>query len=64
MPFAANPGRLIYVRWASLDGASKAMAGLHGRKFAGRTVAVSCVPEEEFAAVVDGAGAEPGPGAA
>ena len=57
VPFAANDERLIYVRWETIDGAAKAMAGLHGRKFAGRTVAVSCVPPEQFDAVVDGAAA-------
>ena len=57
VPFAANDERLIYVRWETMDGAAKAMAGLHGRKFAGRTVAVSCVPPEQFDAVVDGAAA-------
>ena len=41
VPFAANDERLIYVRWETMDGAAKAMAGLHGRKFAGRTVAVA-----------------------
>ncbi len=49
---ARKPGGLVYLVFASPDGALKAAQALHGRWFAGRSIAVEFLDPNTYAALL------------
>lgn len=54
VPATGNAQCNVYVRFATPDAASRAVAALQGRKFDGRVVSVALFSEDTFKALVDG----------
>eukprot|EP00327_Prymnesium_parvum_P001873 CAMPEP_0182847202 /NCGR_PEP_ID=MMETSP0006_2-20121128/28323_1 /TAXON_ID=97485 /ORGANISM="Prymnesium parvum, Strain Texoma1" /LENGTH=197 /DNA_ID=CAMNT_0024977501 /DNA_START=12 /DNA_END=606 /DNA_ORIENTATION=- len=54
IPVKGNELCNLYVKWSTLSGAEAALKALAGRKFDGRVVGVSSVPEAQFDALIDG----------
>ena len=55
IPVKGNDLCNLYVKWSTVAGAETALKALSGRKFDGRVVGVTSVPEAEFQSMVDGA---------
>ena len=54
VPLEGNADASVYVRWSRPAEAAAARQSFSGRKFDGRTVEVSLVPEADFEALNDG----------
>ena len=55
LPTSGNAACEVFVRFGAPAEAAAAQAALRGRKFDGREVVVSLVPQARFEALVDGA---------
>lgn len=54
VPISANPDCSVYIKFSNASEASTALKALSGRKFDGRVVGVTSVPEAQFTAILDG----------
>lgn len=54
IPIKGNDLCNLYVKWGTLSGAEAALKALSGRKFDGRVVGVTPIPEPEFETLLDG----------
>ena len=55
IPVAGNSEGRLYIQFETAAAAAATLRALSGRKFDGRVVTVTTMPESEFASVVDGA---------
>ena len=54
IPLAGNDDASLYVKWSAAKEAAAALKSFANRKFDGRVVAVSHVPEADFHTLKDG----------
>uniref|UniRef100_A0A6S9X0L7 RRM domain-containing protein n=2 Tax=Chrysotila carterae TaxID=13221 RepID=A0A6S9X0L7_CHRCT len=54
IPITNNPNCSVYIKFSTTAEAQTALKGLSGRKFDGRVVQVTSVPEAHFSALADG----------